>query len=62
MLAGHKDAVTRWEGQCAALRTENVHVKDLPPKPKRPLKPKPAFGGDDEADKSSDSSDGDDER
>ena len=59
MLAEHKEAVTRWEGQCAILRAENVCVKDLPPKPKRPLKPKPASGGDCEADKSSDSSDGD---
>jgi hypothetical protein len=61
MLAEHKEAVTRWEGQCAILRAENVHVKDLPPKPKCPLKPKPASGGDGEPDKSSDSSDGDNE-
>jgi hypothetical protein len=49
------------EGQCTTLRAENVHVEDLPPKPKCPLKPRPALGGDGEADKSSDSSDGDDE-
>ena len=61
MLAEHKEVVTQWEGQCEILRAKNVRVKDLPSKPKHPLKPKPASGGDGEPGKLSDSSDGDNE-
>jgi hypothetical protein len=61
MLAEHKEVITQWEGQCAILRAESVCVKGLPPKPKCPLKPKLASGGDSEIDQLFDSSDGDDE-
>jgi hypothetical protein len=41
------------------LRGKNICVKDLPPKPKHPQKPKPASGDDVDVDKLSDSSEDD---
>jgi hypothetical protein len=40
-LEGHKKEVTEWEAECKLLRGQGTKVKDLPKKPKRPLKPKP---------------------
>ena len=40
MLAEHDAAVAAWKADCDRLRGEGAHVKDLPMKPKRPLKPK----------------------
>jgi hypothetical protein len=39
-LEVHKLAVTAWEAKCGVLRGNGMKVKDLPKKPKRPLKPK----------------------
>jgi hypothetical protein len=36
----HKLAVTAWEAKCVVLRGNGMKVKDLPKKPKRPIKPK----------------------
>jgi hypothetical protein len=43
ITAEHKKAVEAWEAECARLKAEGVHTKDLPVKPKCPLKPKPAL-------------------
>lgn len=43
ITAEHKKAVEAWEVECARLKAEGVRTKDLPVKPKRPLKPKPAL-------------------
>jgi hypothetical protein len=40
MLADHEAAVEIWKANCERLRGEGTHVKDLPAKPKCPLKPK----------------------
>ena len=53
--------LTQWEAQCMTLRAKNVCVKDLPPRPKHPLKPKLASGGDGDTNRPSDVSDGNDE-
>ena len=42
IVTDHEQAVKDWIAECQRLRAENVRVKDLPPKPKRPPKPKPA--------------------
>ena len=43
ITAEHKKAVEAWEAECARLKAEGVCTKDLPVKPKHPLKPKPAL-------------------
>jgi hypothetical protein len=40
MLAEHEAAVDAWKTDCDQLRDEGTRAKDLPTKPKRPLKPK----------------------
>jgi hypothetical protein len=40
MLEAHAHEVAEWEKKCQTLREQRVLVKDLPKKPKRPLKPK----------------------
>jgi hypothetical protein len=37
----HKKAVTVWEAKCKLLRGQGTKVRDLPEKPKQPVKPKP---------------------
>ena len=36
----HNEAVEEWVGECNRLQAEGVRAKDLPKKPKHPLKPK----------------------
>ncbi|TDL17554.1 hypothetical protein BD410DRAFT_689367, partial [Rickenella mellea] len=38
----HKEDVKNWEDECKRLRDQKVLKKDLPKKPARPVKPKPA--------------------
>ncbi|GBE85904.1 hypothetical protein SCP_0804280 [Sparassis crispa] len=38
--AEHQKAMDDWKAECERLQSENVRVKDLPPRPKCPLKPK----------------------
>ncbi|GJE97395.1 DDE-domain-containing protein [Phanerochaete sordida] len=40
MLEDHAAAVRRWEGECLRLREMGTLVKNLPKKPKKPLKPR----------------------
>lgn len=40
LLEVHKLAVSTWEAKCVVLRENGTKVKDLPKKPKRPIKPK----------------------
>jgi hypothetical protein len=40
MLGDHQEAIEAWKAECDRLRAQNVCAKDLPTKPKRPLKPK----------------------
>jgi hypothetical protein len=37
----YEEAMESWKAECLRLRAENVRVKDLPPKPKAPRRPKP---------------------
>jgi hypothetical protein len=41
MLEHYAHRVVQWEDSCKKLREQHVMVKDLPKKPKRPLKPRP---------------------
>ena len=41
IVTAHEQAVKDWVAECEKLRAQKVRVKDLPPKPKRPPKPKP---------------------
>jgi hypothetical protein len=41
IVAVHEQAVKDWTTECERLWAQNVRVKDLPPKLKRPPKPKP---------------------
>ncbi|KAK6971391.1 hypothetical protein R3P38DRAFT_3609164 [Favolaschia claudopus] len=41
MLVVHAAAVEAWEWECVRLREAGTRAKDLPKKPRRPLKPKP---------------------
>ena len=41
MLGDHQEAIEAWKAECDRLKAQNVRAKDLPAKPKRPLKPKP---------------------
>ena len=41
MLGDHQEAIEAWKAECDRLKAQNVHAKDLPAKPKHPLKPKP---------------------
>jgi hypothetical protein len=41
--ATHEAAVAAWKSACAELRAAGTRPKDLPPKPKRPPKPKPVL-------------------
>jgi len=41
--AMHDAAVAGWKSTCAELRVAGTRPKDLPPKPKRPSKPKPVL-------------------
>lgn len=41
VMAVHNQAVVEWEANKLVLRAEGTKVKDLPKKPKRPVKPKP---------------------
>lgn len=41
-MAEHNQVVAQWEANNLVLRAQKVKVKDLPRKPKRPVKPKPA--------------------
>jgi hypothetical protein len=43
--ATHEAAVAAWKSSCFELRAAGTRPKDLPPKPKRPSKPKPVFEG-----------------
>ena len=43
IVTTHEQAVKDWAAECERLRAQNVRVKDLPPKPKRPPKPKPVL-------------------
>jgi hypothetical protein len=36
----HNEEVEGWVGECNRLQAEGVRAKDLPKKPKHPLKPK----------------------
>jgi hypothetical protein len=36
----YEEAMELWRAECLRLWAENVHVKDLPPKPKAPWRPK----------------------
>ena len=40
IMKKHNEAVEGWVGECNRLRAEGVRAKDLPKKPKCPLKPK----------------------
>jgi len=40
--ADHEKALEEWKSECDRLKAEGACVKDLPKKPKRALKPKPA--------------------
>ena len=40
--ADHEKALEEWKLECDRLKAEGARVKDLPKKPKRALKPKPA--------------------
>jgi hypothetical protein len=40
MLEEHEAAVAQWEANCKTLQESGTRAKDLPKKPKRPLKPK----------------------
>jgi len=51
----HDQAVQEWNVECDRLRAEGVRVRELPKKPKRPLKPKlPVEEHGDDAERSSD--------
>ncbi|KAJ7191661.1 hypothetical protein GGX14DRAFT_380935 [Mycena pura] len=52
MLAEHSAAVEAWVGRCAELKMAGTRAKDLPKKPKRPLKPKPKDSDDEEGEES----------
>ncbi|KZP27731.1 hypothetical protein FIBSPDRAFT_948310 [Athelia psychrophila] len=41
IMAEHNQVVAQWEANNLVLRAQKVKVKDLPKKPKRPVKPKP---------------------
>jgi len=41
--ATYEAAVAAWKSTCAELRAAGTRPKDLPPKPKRPPKPKPVL-------------------
>ena len=41
MLGDHQEAIEAWKAECDRLKAQNVRAKDLPAKPKCPLKPKP---------------------
>ena len=43
IVAAHEQAVNDWKVDHMRLQAENVKVKDFPPKPKQPLKPKPVL-------------------
>ncbi|KAK6988412.1 hypothetical protein R3P38DRAFT_3332069 [Favolaschia claudopus] len=60
MLAAHAAAVEAWKERCARLREAGTRAKDLPKKPKRPLKPKPK-PAEDVSDSDGDESGGDEE-
>jgi hypothetical protein len=51
IVTAHERALKEWVDECEILRAQNVRVRDLPRKPKRPPKPKPvveAVGDEDE--------------
>ncbi|KAJ7825668.1 hypothetical protein B0H14DRAFT_2368858 [Mycena olivaceomarginata] len=54
ILADHAVAVERWTERCLTLKAGGMKAKDLPKKPKRPLKPKPKESDDEEDDNSGD--------
>jgi hypothetical protein len=58
MLVVHEENVDAWAAQCLELKMAGTEAKDLPKKPKRPLKPKPKESDADDDD-SSDDSEGD---
>ncbi|KAF7371697.1 hypothetical protein MVEN_00026100 [Mycena venus] len=60
LVAEHVSAVEKWAGQCLELKLAGTKAKDLPKRPKRPLKPKPK-DSDDEDDESGGEGDGDGE-
>ncbi|KAJ7924759.1 hypothetical protein B0H13DRAFT_1863622 [Mycena leptocephala] len=60
MLEDHATAIEGWAGRCVQLKANGAKAKDLPKKPKSPLKPKPK-DDDDEDDESGDESGGDGE-
>ena len=43
IVAEHAKAVVDWQKECEVLKANGTRVKDLPKKPKRPLKPKPTL-------------------
>lgn len=57
LLIAHDQAVIAWEAEKLALRASGVKVKDLPKKPKKPLKPKPVVEADFESDGADDGED-----
>ncbi|KAF8170977.1 hypothetical protein K438DRAFT_1982258 [Mycena galopus ATCC 62051] len=56
LLVEHAAAVEAWAGRCVELKLAGIKSKDLPKKPKRPLKPKPK-DSDDEEEEDSDADD-----
>ena len=40
IMKKHNEVVERWVSECNRLWAEGVRAKDLPKKPKHPLKPK----------------------
>ena len=43
IITAHDQAVKDWMAECERLWAKKVRAKDLPPKPKWPLKPKPVL-------------------
>lgn len=60
-MEAHKKAATVWEAECKLLRGQGMKVKDLPKKPKRPVKPKPAVEVEPELSSPDEDDDDDDE-
>jgi len=50
MLEDYAHKVAQWEDNCKKLREQRIMIKDLPKKPKRPLKPKPKQVDNDDVD------------
>ncbi|KAJ7912454.1 hypothetical protein B0H13DRAFT_1874832 [Mycena leptocephala] len=59
MRVKHAAAVDARAGRCLQLKAAGTKTKDLPKKPKRPLKPKPKDSDEEDDTSSEDDSDGD---